>query len=91
MTMTRQTRYLLATVCLALAGAAGVVDGQVRNAHDAREVFYLTNPDGPAGNFAARRAGGFTSCDGQTAALGLCSGAEGLAIVDPWVESALRD
>lgn len=91
MTMTRQTRCLLALACLMLAGFAGILDGQVRNAHDAREMFYLTNPDGPAGNFAATRAAAGDVCDGTTAALGLCSGPARLTVGDPWIETALRD
>ena len=74
-----------------LAGFAGILDGQVRNAHDAREMFYLTNPDGPAGSFAATRAATANACDSTTATLGLCSGPARFAVGDPWMETALRD
>lgn len=91
MTMTHRTRCLLAMVCLALASVAGALEGQVRSARDAREIFYLTNPDGPAGNYAAAQRAEGVACDSRIAVLGACVATPGPAVSDPWIESALRD
>ena len=88
--MTRQTQYLLAAVCLVLSAFAGTVNGQLRNAHDAREVFYLTNPDGPAGVYAAPPPTS-TACNAEAVRLGLCSNTERLAAIRPWVATASRN
>jgi hypothetical protein len=44
---------LPAAVMISAACFAGYADGRLLNDRDARNYFYLTNPDGPAGDYRA--------------------------------------
>ncbi len=44
---------LTSLVMISAACLAGYADGSLLNDRDARNFFYLTNPEGPAGNYRA--------------------------------------
>lgn len=51
----RRTIALLTAAALAAAASfGGMVHGNMLNEYDARQFFYLTNPDGPAGDYRAQ-------------------------------------
>lgn len=47
----RIARLLLVTGLAGAAGFGGMVHGSILSEYEARQFFFLTNPDGPAGDY----------------------------------------
>lgn len=83
-------RLSFSAVLLVLASAAGSLYASRENLHDQEAFFYLTNPQGPAGDFAAAQMREPQyACVGQAVGLSACMPAA-TASVDPRLASLLE-
>jgi len=92
--MPDQTRLIVAAILLVGASFAGALHGTSLNQHDEEALFYLTNPDGPAGDFAATRAVEQSRrlvCAGQSAAVAVCGAAAPVVAADSRLATLMEE